>query len=249
MKIRSPKNRYDIKINRNHKVLDVGGGQNPHRRANTIIDKFIDVNLHRSGDLKIRKGQNFLHADGEKLPFRDKEFDYVICCHVLEHVENPENFLHELFRVGKKGYLETPSLIGEIISPRASHKWILHEENNKLYLLEKNKNNIKFGYNLGWLFEDYLYKNSLGFKILKKTHPNLFTIRIEWENYFDFEVEPTDPEIKKYFEGEWKEEWADSFFKKRTLFAEFIASSEALLEIFYSVWKSKILNKLFKKFR
>lgn len=41
--------------------------------------------------MKIYPHQIFANADGENLPFKDKEFDYVICNQVLEHVENPEN--------------------------------------------------------------------------------------------------------------------------------------------------------------
>jgi len=242
MKLRSPKDRLSLKINRNAKVLDVGGGQNPHPRANIVIDKFTDDNFHRSGNLKVLKGQEFVYADGENLPFKDKEFDYVICCHVLEHVDDPTKFLSELFRVGKKGYIETPSLIGEVLASRISHKWILHEVNDKLYIIEKSKINFTVGYYLGWLFENYLPKNSIGYKIMTRTHPNLLTIRIEWDNNFEFEVEPTDPEIRKYFVEEWKEEWASNFFQKRSLVGEVFASLKAFVDIAISVFKSKIIK-------
>src|ERR1700716_505239 len=146
MKIRNPKARSDLSIKRGDRVLEVGGGQNPHPRSNVIVDKYVDDNFHRSGDLKILKHQEFLNADGENLPFKDKEFDYVICCQVLEHVENPVRFLSEQFRVAKKGYIEVPSLIGEYLFPRESHKWILHEYKDVLYLVDKKKLNFVYGY-------------------------------------------------------------------------------------------------------
>jgi SAM-dependent methyltransferase len=103
MKVRNPRNRQDLNIKKTDRVLEVGGGHRPHPRANVVVDKFIHNNFHRSGDLKVLKNQVFLEADGENLPFSDKEFDYVICSHVLEHVENPEKFLSEQFRVAKRG--------------------------------------------------------------------------------------------------------------------------------------------------
>ena len=111
MKERNPKSRFNLSIAKTDRVLEVGGGHNPHPRSNIIVDKFTDTNYHRSGDIKVLKHQQFLAADGENLPFKDKEFDYVICCQVLEHVENPVKFLSEQFRVARRGYIETPSLL------------------------------------------------------------------------------------------------------------------------------------------
>ena len=78
MKTDSPYDRGDIHINKNDKVLEIGPGHNPTYRSNVIAEKFIDTNYHRCGDVKIYPHQTFVHADGEKLPFKDKEFDYVI---------------------------------------------------------------------------------------------------------------------------------------------------------------------------
>ena len=160
--------------------MEVGGGHNPHPRANVVVDKYTDTNYHRSGDIKVLKNQTFMQADGENLPFKDKEFDYVICCQVLEHVEDPVKFLSEQFRVAKRGFIETPSLLGEYFFPRESHKWILHEYKDVLYLLDKKKINFSYQFDLGELFQTYLPTHSIGFKIMEKTHPNLITVRIEW---------------------------------------------------------------------
>jgi SAM-dependent methyltransferase len=244
MKLRNPKSRFDLKIKSSDRVLDVGGGHNPHPRANVVVDKYTDTNYHRSGDIKVLNNQQFINADGERLPFADKEFDYVISCHVLEHVEDPVKFLGEIFRVGKRGYIETPSLLGEVLAPRESHKWILHEHKDCLYLVDKLKLGfVGNAYYLGWLVQDYLPKNSVGFKITERTHPNLMTVRIEWETDFNYVVEPTDPEVRKYFSGEWKEEWGNDFFPPRSLGKEFKAAMGALWDISKSVVKSKVLKK------
>ena len=62
----NPKSRYHLKIKKGEKVLEVGGGHNPHPRSNVVVDKFIDSNYHRHADIKVLKNQQFLHADGEK---------------------------------------------------------------------------------------------------------------------------------------------------------------------------------------
>ncbi|GAC1590882.1 MAG: hypothetical protein NVS3B8_04650 [Chitinophagaceae bacterium] len=239
MKVRNPRNRESLHIKSSDRFLEVGGGHNPHPRSNVVVDKYTDTNYHRSGNIKVLKNQTFLEADGENLPFKDKEFDYVICCQVLEHVENPEKFLAEQFRVAKRGFLETPSLLGEYFFPRESHTWIIHEMNDITYLGDKKKINFLYGYDMGELIQDYLPKHSIGFKILEKTHPNLITNRVEWEGDFKYVVNPEDPEILKYFTGKWKQEWADAFFPQKTKWQEFKDSSLAFYEMSKSVIRSK----------
>lgn len=243
MKVRNPKNRFDLSILRADRVLEVGGGHNPHPRADVEVDKFTDTNYHRSGDIKVLKHQEFINAEGETLPFKDKEFDYVICCHVLEHAEDPHQFLQEQFRVAKRGYIETPSLLGEVLAARESHKWILHEHNGVLYIVDKKKVNFRSDYNLTELVQEYLPKHSIGFKILERTHPNILTVRIEWDGSFDYVVDPTDPEILKFFSLKWEEGWGDSFFPKKTMRQEFSDAASAFLNISKSVFRSRILKK------
>jgi len=238
MKTRNPRNRESLDIKSTDKVLEVGGGHNPHPRSNVVVDKYTDTNYHRSGDIKVLKNQTFMQADGENLPFKDKEFDYVICCQVLEHVEDPHRFLAEQFRVAKRGFMETPSLLGEYLFPRESHKWIIQEFDDTLYMVDKKKIGFTYGYDMGELVQDYLPKQSIGFKILEQTHPNLITNRIEWKDSFRFEVDPTDPEILKYFTGKWRLEWGDMFFPPKTKKQEFKDASKAFFGMVKSVLRS-----------
>lgn len=138
MKIRTPYTRDDLKIERKDNVLEVGSGHNPTYRSNVIVEKYIDNNAHRCGDVKIYPHQTFVNADGENLPFADNQFDYVICNQVLEHTEHPDVFVRELSRVAKRGYIETPSLIGEFLHPKQSHKWTILEIDGKL-VFSKNQ--------------------------------------------------------------------------------------------------------------
>ena len=73
------------------------------------------------------------------MPFKDKDFDYVICAQVLEHVDDPIALVNELQRTATRGYLEVPSFIGESLFPKKSHKWVCLEINGKLVLFDKAK--------------------------------------------------------------------------------------------------------------
>jgi hypothetical protein len=52
-------------------------------------------------------------CDREPWPFEDDQFDFAICSHTLEDVRDPVWVCHELARVAKAGYVETPSRLEE----------------------------------------------------------------------------------------------------------------------------------------
>jgi hypothetical protein len=63
-------------------------------------------------------GGDFICADIQNLPFKEKSFDTIICSEVLEHVENPEKALRDFNRVGENVILTTPNI---------SFRWALIE--------------------------------------------------------------------------------------------------------------------------
>jgi len=84
-------------------VLDVGcgqcflGGKMSEKYQVTAVDIAIDRALNvRYSNI------NFVEASIEKLPFRNAEFDTVVCAHTLEHVQNIFAGINELRRVTKK---------------------------------------------------------------------------------------------------------------------------------------------------
>lgn len=247
MKERNPKSRFDLNISKSDYVLEVGGGHNPHRRSNVIVDKYDNNNYHRSGDIFVNNNQKFLKADGADLPFDDNEFDYVICNQVLEHVDNPSTFLKELSRVARRGYIETPSLIGEYLFPKESHSWVILELDGKLVLSNKSKSGFVSKTNFGDLFLHFLPRNSFSYKMLERTYPDLMTVRYEWIDNIDFIVEPTDHKLRKYFDVTWNQELIDNYFKPKNKFKEFVSTVNAFNEVVLSYLKNRA-TKVKRKF-
>ena len=113
------------------RILDVGCGNHPYRRANVCVDSATDQKRalveHGVGvwhDFGL--GQEFVKADVcDRLPFGDGEFDLAICRNVLEHVEDPEAACRELSRVARLKYIETPSVAAEMIFNTGFHKWLV----------------------------------------------------------------------------------------------------------------------------
>jgi len=89
------------------KVLEIGPGHSPFSKATY----FCGWTMEEKGRLP-----NYKTADAstEKLPYEDKEFDFVYCRHVIEDLWNPVNALKEISRITKAGYIETPSALCEM---------------------------------------------------------------------------------------------------------------------------------------
>jgi len=115
-------------------TLDVGSGANPLMVADVLCDRFPKDTQHRGGLPSLMYDKPFVQCDAHFLPFKDKVFDFVHCIHVLEHLEDPKKAYTELKRVGKSGYIETPTWLQEnfFYSLRV-HKWIISKRDNRLY--------------------------------------------------------------------------------------------------------------------
>ncbi len=169
-----------MNIHANDFVLEIGSGHNPNIRSDVLCDKFIDDDGQRGGI--IVKDRPMVEADGQFLPFADGAFDYVICLHVLEHVEDPHLLLSEMMRVSSRGYIETPSEIGERLYGWHYHNWVVNRIDDRL-VLQKNEKRAEFGQ----LFHTLAAKDKYWRKF-HITHHNLFLVQYEWEGKIDYEI-------------------------------------------------------------
>jgi len=84
-------------------VLEVGSGGNPYFRSNVLVDAYENTGERHWVPLTMDRPTVLAFA--EKLPFKDKSFDFVIASHVFEHSQDPVRFLEEMQRVAKAGYI------------------------------------------------------------------------------------------------------------------------------------------------
>tara|TARA_B100002019_G_C21136946_1_gene531177 strand:- start:299 stop:916 length:618 start_codon:yes stop_codon:yes gene_type:complete len=122
-----------LKNNLNWKILDIGCGYTAHENATVICD-VQDLS-------SFYKDKNFVKLDGNVLPFKDNEFDFVIASHVIEHVKDVKTFINELSRISSKGYIELPTILEDnlVFENKKDHIWHMEfdDVDNKLNISEK----------------------------------------------------------------------------------------------------------------
>jgi SAM-dependent methyltransferase len=97
--------------------LDVGAGENwlVHHYEEGSDGLGVGSDVYRPE--RIRRRERYVLALGERLPFRDGEFDLVTAHWVVEHLKEPEAFLREMHRVLRPGgrlFIRTPNLFSPV---------------------------------------------------------------------------------------------------------------------------------------
>ena len=87
---------------RGGELLDFGCGNKPYKQLFMNVDKYIGVDIEVSGHDHEKEDIEY-YWDGNKLPFENESFDYVISTEVFEHIFNLDNSLDEISRIMKKG--------------------------------------------------------------------------------------------------------------------------------------------------
>ena len=158
-----------LEKNSNWKILDIGCGYRANKYASIIADVKDFSNYY--------KEKKFVKINDKNLPFKDKEFDFVIASHVIEHVEDFEFFLRELERISNKGYIELPTRLGDnlVFENKKDHLWHINfdDDNKKLNINKKVQ-----------VFEPILTVSSS--QLFRNYFRSSLVIELFWEDKIDY---------------------------------------------------------------
>ena len=162
-------------------ILDIGCGYNANKFAKVICD-VQDLSNHY-------QDKKFIRLEEKKLPFKDKEFDFVVASHVMEHVEDVNFFIKELERVSKKGYIELPTMLEDnlVFENKKDHLWHMDfdDAENKLLISKK----IQY-------FEPVLTVSTI--KKLNEVFRTSLVLELIWEDSINYIVnQSTEDTFKK----------------------------------------------------
>lgn len=90
-----------------------------------------------SGDINNQKAE--LEVDIQNMPFKNEEFDAIICSHVMEHVKDDEKGLQEIYRILKNGawaILQVP--IAKNINETIENETITSPKEKEIYFGQHN---------------------------------------------------------------------------------------------------------------
>jgi len=107
------------------KILDVGAGHHPFPGVTTILEPYPEPEYdnQRGGPCVVPPGAEVVKGFGEKMPFADKSFDFVVCAETLNHCADPVAVINEMVRVAKAGYIDVPNATHELFEPHPEHLW------------------------------------------------------------------------------------------------------------------------------
>ena len=123
-------------------VVDLGCGLNPHPAATAVVEPYLTPTSRFEGAVDpeafAARGVRFVRQPMDSdLPFRDKEFDFAICGHAIEHVEDPAKACTEMIRIAKAGLISAPFLFADLLFGRSYHRWLLVDRGGVLYFFRK----------------------------------------------------------------------------------------------------------------
>jgi uncharacterized protein YbaR (Trm112 family)/SAM-dependent methyltransferase len=182
-RLKTLRRRTFLGFRRGDVVLDVGSGHRPHPRADVLCDRYLMNDAERAGPLV--RDRPLVAGDLTALPFRDKAVDFVICQHVLEHVDDPGAALEELMRVATRGYIETPSPLWEKLVGRSYHRWMIGVEGGRLMCRAKPET-VPYR-DLLPTFEGFS-RSGEGWPLLTLEHFDEFYTAFSWKNRIDYEI-------------------------------------------------------------
>lgn len=137
-------------IREGDRVLEIGPGGSPHPRA----DVLLELRFSNTAEAEEQRGfapplvtdREVVFYDGGRFPFVDNAFDYVICSHVLEHVDDPAFLVAELGRVAPRGYLEFPTVYYDYVYNIPKHVTMLmyRPAEDTIYFMPKRDTGLDY---------------------------------------------------------------------------------------------------------
>ena len=187
------------------KILDIGCGYTANKYSTHVADTQDFSYLY--------KDKKFTHIKDKKLPFSDKEFNFVIASHVLEHVDNIEYFIKELERVANSGYIEVPTRLEDNlvdVNEKAHIWWINFDDiNNSLFITKRKQ-----------IIEPFLSVSTT--QNLRKFFKDSLVTEIFWENKINYLISNSSNDFDSYKKLSFLKIIKKFFSKKIRRFIKFI---------------------------
>jgi uncharacterized protein YbaR (Trm112 family) len=171
-------------------VLEIGGGQAPHPRADAVVEKYVLDDTERPAGESLSFARPVVVADGEALPFADASFAYSIASHVLEHAKDPTRFAAELARVSAAGFVQVPSRSAELTFGWPFHPWLIDREHGVLEFHPRGSR----GAESGDLFHRSFAESRL-FRLWWAEHRSRWHHSIEWRGELPVRVDGKPPSV------------------------------------------------------
>ena len=166
---------------KNWKILDIGCGYTANKYSTHVADTQDFSYLY--------KDKRFTHIKDKKLPFADKEFNFIIASHVLEHVEDIEYFIKELERVANSGYIEVPTRLEDNlvdVNEKAHIWWINFDDiNNSLFITKRKQ-----------IIEPFLSVSTI--QNLRKFFRDSLITEIFWESKINYLISKSSNDLELY---------------------------------------------------
>lgn len=172
-----------------HRVLEVGGGFYPFERADVVTDiSFSDASNRNGAQMMFRCDKTYVECAAETLPFRDREFDFAFCAHVLEHVADPSRALAEMARVAGRGFIEVPSGLSDYLAGNPTHRWLIDIEDGVLVFRRRNFLDSP----LRNFLHAHVYNDPEFDRALQGSYRNLLNLQVAWVGDIPHRIEEAD---------------------------------------------------------
>ena len=166
---------------KNWRILDIGCGYTANKYSTHVADTQDFSNFY--------KDKKFTHIKEKKLPFADKEFNFIIASHVLEHVEDIEYFIKELERVANSGYIEVPTRLEDNlvdVNEKAHIWWINFDDiNNSLFITKRKQ-----------IIEPFLSVSTI--QNLRKFFRDSLVTEIFWDSKINYLISESSNDLELY---------------------------------------------------